>query len=290
MGLIGAKIRQPKITAKEMLKRVIITEWNNISSEETSKLVHSMPKRLTEVLRHNEDILDVQKSVKTENGKETEYFATESHSESSFEVIGQDSSSAESTEKVKENSQITNNEDIPDAQKVRKERRFATESHSESSFEVIGQNSSSAEKAKDSSQIASVEVIQEQITEEFQLSTSEDENKDSEFRESTSEGEIEKSKEIKKYSFEISQDSSSAESTEKVKENSQIASEEVIQEQITEEFQESTSEDENKDSEYRESTRDPSQSTKHSVLEDPGSGHRQILAEISFTVKKKRIY
>ncbi|GIY98674.1 uncharacterized protein CEXT_425782 [Caerostris extrusa] len=40
-----------KITSKEMLKRVIITEWNNISSEETSKLVHSMPKRLTEVLR-----------------------------------------------------------------------------------------------------------------------------------------------------------------------------------------------------------------------------------------------
>ncbi|GIZ03477.1 hypothetical protein CEXT_471361 [Caerostris extrusa] len=34
-----------------MLKRVIITEWNNISSEETSKLVHSMPKRLTAVLR-----------------------------------------------------------------------------------------------------------------------------------------------------------------------------------------------------------------------------------------------
>ncbi|GFT66268.1 hypothetical protein TNCV_650941 [Trichonephila clavipes] len=34
-----------------MLKRVIITEWNTISSEETSKLVQSMPKRLTEVLR-----------------------------------------------------------------------------------------------------------------------------------------------------------------------------------------------------------------------------------------------
>ncbi|GFX69953.1 hypothetical protein TNCV_2079331 [Trichonephila clavipes] len=35
-----------------MLKRVIVTEWNIISSEETSKLVQSMPKRLTEVLRH----------------------------------------------------------------------------------------------------------------------------------------------------------------------------------------------------------------------------------------------
>ncbi|GFW00052.1 hypothetical protein TNCV_3568421 [Trichonephila clavipes] len=34
-----------------MLKRVIVTEWNTISSEETSKLVQSMPKRLTEVLR-----------------------------------------------------------------------------------------------------------------------------------------------------------------------------------------------------------------------------------------------
>ncbi|GFV35745.1 hypothetical protein TNCV_178631, partial [Trichonephila clavipes] len=34
-----------------MLKRVIVTEWNTISSEETSKLVQSMPKRLMEVLR-----------------------------------------------------------------------------------------------------------------------------------------------------------------------------------------------------------------------------------------------
>ncbi|GFT65486.1 hypothetical protein TNCV_583521 [Trichonephila clavipes] len=37
-----------------MLKRVIVTEWNTISSEETSKLVQSMPKRLTEVLRQGE--------------------------------------------------------------------------------------------------------------------------------------------------------------------------------------------------------------------------------------------
>ncbi|GFX40025.1 transposable element Tcb1 transposase [Trichonephila clavipes] len=42
---------QHHITSKEMLKRVIVTEWNTISSEETSKLVQSMPKRLTEVLR-----------------------------------------------------------------------------------------------------------------------------------------------------------------------------------------------------------------------------------------------
>ncbi|GIY92358.1 uncharacterized protein CEXT_627421 [Caerostris extrusa] len=47
--------RPSKLTAREkryaFKSRVIITEWNNISSEETSKLVHSMPKRLTEVLR-----------------------------------------------------------------------------------------------------------------------------------------------------------------------------------------------------------------------------------------------
>ncbi|GFY19255.1 hypothetical protein TNCV_4226191 [Trichonephila clavipes] len=34
-----------------MLKRVIVTEWNTISSEETPKLVQSIPKRLMEVLR-----------------------------------------------------------------------------------------------------------------------------------------------------------------------------------------------------------------------------------------------
>ncbi|GFV32786.1 transposable element Tcb1 transposase [Trichonephila clavipes] len=48
--LLERKICQHPITSKEMLKRVIVTEWNTISSEETSKLVQSMPKRLTEVL------------------------------------------------------------------------------------------------------------------------------------------------------------------------------------------------------------------------------------------------
>ncbi|GFT59268.1 transposable element Tcb1 transposase [Trichonephila clavipes] len=38
------RICQHHITSKEMLKRVIITEWNTISSEETSKLIQSMPK------------------------------------------------------------------------------------------------------------------------------------------------------------------------------------------------------------------------------------------------------
>ncbi|GFV46193.1 transposable element Tcb1 transposase [Trichonephila clavipes] len=49
--LLQRKIRQHHITSKEVLKRVIVTEWNTISSEETSKLVQSMPKQLTEVLR-----------------------------------------------------------------------------------------------------------------------------------------------------------------------------------------------------------------------------------------------
>ncbi|GFX22718.1 transposable element Tc1 transposase [Trichonephila clavipes] len=49
--LLKRKIRQHHITSKVMLKRVIATEWNTISSEETSKLVQSMPKRLTEALR-----------------------------------------------------------------------------------------------------------------------------------------------------------------------------------------------------------------------------------------------
>ncbi|GFV59535.1 transposable element Tcb1 transposase [Trichonephila clavipes] len=50
--LLEGKIRQHHITSKEMLKRMIVTEWNTISSEETSKLVQSMPKGLMEVLRH----------------------------------------------------------------------------------------------------------------------------------------------------------------------------------------------------------------------------------------------
>ncbi|GFV82922.1 transposable element Tcb1 transposase [Trichonephila clavipes] len=49
--ILERKIRQHHITSKGMLKRVIVTEWNTISSEDTSKLVRSMPKRLTEVLR-----------------------------------------------------------------------------------------------------------------------------------------------------------------------------------------------------------------------------------------------
>lgn len=49
--LLERKIRKHSITSKEMLKNVIIEEWTKISEEETSKLVKSMPKRLTEVLQ-----------------------------------------------------------------------------------------------------------------------------------------------------------------------------------------------------------------------------------------------
>ncbi|GBN27544.1 hypothetical protein AVEN_221627-1 [Araneus ventricosus] len=49
--LLERKILQQDIASKYMLKRVIITEWNNFSSDETSKVVRSVPKRLTEVLR-----------------------------------------------------------------------------------------------------------------------------------------------------------------------------------------------------------------------------------------------
>lgn len=49
--LLERKIRQHNITSKTMLKDVITEEWGKITSEETSKLVKSMPKRLAEVIR-----------------------------------------------------------------------------------------------------------------------------------------------------------------------------------------------------------------------------------------------
>ncbi|GFV21760.1 uncharacterized protein TNCV_3484571 [Trichonephila clavipes] len=55
--LLEIKIRQHHITSKEMLKRVIVPEWTTISSEETSKLVQSMPKRFTGVLRPTRGLL-----------------------------------------------------------------------------------------------------------------------------------------------------------------------------------------------------------------------------------------
>ncbi|GIY77075.1 hypothetical protein CEXT_539711 [Caerostris extrusa] len=77
--------------------------------------------------------------------------------------------------------------------KLSKDGVFATDSLSESSFEVIGQDTSSAEsteKVKENSQITSEDVIQEPIKEGFQESISEDKNKNSEYRESTKEEEL----------------------------------------------------------------------------------------------------
>ena len=50
--LLERKLRQHYITSKDMLKSVIMMDWNNISSNETRRLVQSMPKWLTEVLKH----------------------------------------------------------------------------------------------------------------------------------------------------------------------------------------------------------------------------------------------
>ncbi|GFT45906.1 transposable element Tcb2 transposase [Trichonephila clavipes] len=44
------KIRQHNISSKDMLKSVLKDEWEEISAEETTKLVSSMPKRLQKVL------------------------------------------------------------------------------------------------------------------------------------------------------------------------------------------------------------------------------------------------
>lgn len=47
--LLDDKIRKRQISNKEQLKKVIIEEWSNISSDYTKKLVSSMPNRLTAV-------------------------------------------------------------------------------------------------------------------------------------------------------------------------------------------------------------------------------------------------
>lgn len=49
--LLERKIRQHKITSKDMLKSVIMDEWAKISTDDTLKLVKSMPNRLAEVLK-----------------------------------------------------------------------------------------------------------------------------------------------------------------------------------------------------------------------------------------------
>ena len=49
-SLLERKIRNHVITSKEMLKTVLLEEWEKITPLETSKLVQSMQKRLLEVL------------------------------------------------------------------------------------------------------------------------------------------------------------------------------------------------------------------------------------------------
>lgn len=49
--LLEKKIRQHVITSKESLRNVLQTEWEKITTEETEKLVYSMPNRLAEVLK-----------------------------------------------------------------------------------------------------------------------------------------------------------------------------------------------------------------------------------------------
>ncbi|GFU17009.1 RNase H domain-containing protein [Trichonephila clavipes] len=48
--LLERKIHQHTISSNDMLKSVLKDEWEKISAEETTKLVNSMPKRLSEVL------------------------------------------------------------------------------------------------------------------------------------------------------------------------------------------------------------------------------------------------
>ena len=45
------RIRKHNITSKSELKKVLLQEWSNIVPEFTKKLVHSMPRRLKEVLK-----------------------------------------------------------------------------------------------------------------------------------------------------------------------------------------------------------------------------------------------
>lgn len=48
-GILDKKIRQHKITNKQMLKDVIVQEWQNIGAETTEKLALSMKNRLRDV-------------------------------------------------------------------------------------------------------------------------------------------------------------------------------------------------------------------------------------------------
>lgn len=50
--LLERRIRQYDITSKPILKQKLLEEWENITAADTSKLVHSMHRRLQEVISH----------------------------------------------------------------------------------------------------------------------------------------------------------------------------------------------------------------------------------------------
>ncbi|GFV30614.1 hypothetical protein TNCV_3580461 [Trichonephila clavipes] len=52
--LLECKIRQHNISSKDMLKSVLKDEWEKISAEEATKLVHSMPKQLQEIFERRD--------------------------------------------------------------------------------------------------------------------------------------------------------------------------------------------------------------------------------------------
>ena len=49
--LLERKLRKHSITSREMLRSIFQTEWSNISTIETARLVESMPRRLQEVIK-----------------------------------------------------------------------------------------------------------------------------------------------------------------------------------------------------------------------------------------------
>ncbi|GFV53416.1 transposable element Tcb1 transposase [Trichonephila clavipes] len=51
LDLLELRICQHNVSVKNMLKSVLKDQWEKISSEETTRFVSSMPKRLQEVLK-----------------------------------------------------------------------------------------------------------------------------------------------------------------------------------------------------------------------------------------------
>ena len=52
--LLESKVWQHNVTLKEVSKCVKMSEWKNISSNETRKLILSKPKQLTYVFKHKD--------------------------------------------------------------------------------------------------------------------------------------------------------------------------------------------------------------------------------------------